>query len=36
MTAEDVRAAAATLLTQAENKFEASERKKVVRTSPTD
>ncbi|HEX5912896.1 MAG TPA: hypothetical protein VFY54_07190, partial [Rubrobacter sp.] len=36
MTAEDVRAAAATLLTQAENKFEESERKKVVRTSPTD
>ena len=35
-TAEDVRAAAATLLQQAETKFESAERKKVVRTSPTD
>ena len=35
-SAEDVVAAARTLLQQAENKFEAAERKKVVRTSPTD
>ena len=35
-TAEDVRTAAATLLQQAENRFEASERKKVVRTAPRD
>ncbi len=35
-TAEDVRAAAATMLSEAENKYEASERKKIVRTAPSD
>lgn len=36
VTAEHVRAVAASLLRDAENRFEASERKKIVRTSPTD
>ena len=35
-TGEHVRQVAASLLADAENRYEASERKKVVRTSPTD
>jgi len=36
VSSDDVRALAASMLEQAETKREASERKKVVRTSPTD
>lgn len=36
LSAEDVRTAAANLLGEAENRFEATERRKVVRTAPSD
>lgn len=36
LTAAQVRAAAAALLQEAENRYEAAERKKVVRTAPSD
>ena len=36
LTAADIRIAAGNLLQEAEGRFEASERKKVVRTAPSD